>query len=241
MAHCLLMITFTELGLSVPLFLGDVTLAEGFEDARKCVLCGQPGPCLPLDVVLVACPSCGGQAPVWPKPRPTDSRGSCPRCSGPVHMQDALAAEAANALRLGVMVRLRGCVGCLRAGRWAQTHIAEVGAIGWETSVEADAQPGHWAELLRTPRYATFQGERWLFCHELPMIYLGEWGQADFEAARPGAGCDLFAEIIRDVDPDQFEDAWAYGLQESYGELGLRVYAFRCQRCDGLRTHSDCD
>jgi hypothetical protein len=115
---------------------------------------------------------------------------------------------------------LRGCLDCLRDGRFLQHHDTETGA---ET-----------AELVHTPRYATFQGERWLFCHDEPMTYLGEWARDDFERERPGAGRDLFLEIIRDVGPDQVEAAWQHGF-----DSGLTVYVFRCRRCEKLRTHSD--
>lgn len=72
------------------------------------------------------------------------------------------------------------------------------------------------------------------------MVYLGEWTRPDFESARPGAGYDLFAEIIRDVDPATIADAWEHGLTLHHGEPDLRVYVFRCRHCATLRTHSDC-
>jgi uncharacterized protein CbrC (UPF0167 family) len=152
-----------------------------------------------------------------------------------------LVADVADAVRLGVPTRLRGCLRCLRDGRWAQTHVTEVGVIGWEHTAKTDAVPAWRTDLIGTPRYATFQGERWLFCHDLPMRYLGEWGRLDFEAARPGSGFSLFAEVIRDVDPAEIEAAWELGLGPTSDDSDLKAYVFRCQQCDGLRTHSDCD
>ncbi|WP_432826384.1 CbrC family protein [Dactylosporangium sp. CA-092794] len=229
------MATFVELGISVPLFLGDVTCVEGLAEARNCALCGRRGPCPPLDDVLVPCPGCGAQVCVRPRKRATDRRDPCPRCHTQADLHGVLTPDVAEALRQGLPARLHGCVWCLRAGRWAQAHVTEAGAVGWEHGGGPDWR----TDLLRTPRYATFQGERWLFCHELPMVYLGEWGRLDFDAARPGAGRELFAGIVLDVDPADVEDAWESGLGPTGDASDLKVYAFRCQRCAALRTHSD--
>ncbi|MEV4513247.1 CbrC family protein [Dactylosporangium sp. NPDC049525] len=226
------MTTFADLGVPVPLFLGEHRHAEGVTDGHRCVLCARAGVCLPLDDVVVACGSCGGQTRIRTKGRAANRRDTCHRCDAPVTLHAALTPPAAESLTLGVPLALRGCVSCLRAGRWAQTHVTEAGAIRWEDDAGA--------ELTRTPRYATFQGERWLCCHDLPMCYLGEWTRRDFDAARPGAGDALFDEIVRDIDPASAADAWEHGLTPHGGEPDLRVYVFRCQRCTTLRAHSDC-
>jgi hypothetical protein len=228
--------TFAELGVPVPLFLAKVDFAEGFEDARACGLCGQVGPCLPLEDVLVACPACGDPTLVRHRTRVADRSDPCRHCQALVTVQGALAADVADAVRLGVPTKLRGCVPCLRSGRWAQTHATERGPVGWEPQV-----PDWQAELVATPRHATFQGEVWLFCHDLPMVYLGEWGQDDFEDARPGAGDELFAEIIEGVDEAYVEDAWESGLGPTAEESDLRAYVFRCQQCADLRARGDTD
>jgi uncharacterized protein CbrC (UPF0167 family) len=222
------MTTFTDLGVAVPLFLGDVRFVEGLADARTCALCGQVGPCLPLEDVPVPCPNCGDPTLVRRKTRAADRHEPCQACQTRVTLDGVLATAAADALRRGVPTKLRGCVGCLRAGRWAQTHDTEVGTVGWERS----ASPAWRSELVGTPRYATFQGEEWLFCHDLPMAFLGEWGQEEFEDARPGAGQALFEELV-DLEPE----AWELGLESE----DLRVYAFRCQQCDRVRAHTDTD
>src|SRR5262249_38625189 len=108
MACCVPVTTFAELGVSVPLFLGDVKFVEGIEEARKCVLCGQTGPCLPLDDVLVSCPGCGGQTRVGPKKRATDRKDPCHRCHTQVDLASVLIADAADAVRLGLPTQLRG-------------------------------------------------------------------------------------------------------------------------------------
>ena len=165
---------------------------------------------------------------------------SCHRCHALVDLRGVLVAEAADAVRLGLPTHLRGCVQCLRAGRWAQTHVTETGVIGWESTAGVDATAEWRTDLVHTPRYATFQGERWLFCHGLPMVYLGEWGRLDFDAARPGAGYELFVEVVRDIGPADIEDAWESGLGRTSDDSELKVYLFRCRQCARLRTHSDC-
>jgi uncharacterized protein CbrC (UPF0167 family) len=210
--------TFADLGTAVPLFAGDIRFAEGLEPAGTCVLCGQRTACLPLDEVVVACAACGVSAPIAAR-RPGATR-DCPGCGARLAVADALD----ESVRQWVRVRMRGCVPCLRAGRWRQAH-------------ETELPDGPEDELPRTPRYATFQGERWLFCHALPMVYQGEWGRADFEAARPGAGRDLFATLM----PDDVAAAWELGLADRGGDGDLRMYVFRCQECGALRSHTDTD
>jgi hypothetical protein len=132
--------TFADLGVPVPLFLGEHRYAEGVTDGHRCVLCDRAGVCLPLDDVMVPCDACGGQTRIRARRR----SDTCHRCGGPVTLPAA-------------------------------------------------------------------------------------------------AGYDLFAEIVRDVDPSATADAWEHGLTPHGGEPDLRVYVFRCQQCDTLRTHSDCD
>lgn len=234
------MTTFAETDILVPLFLGDVKFVEGFEGIRTCVLCGQSGSCLRLDDVLASCPGCGARVRVRRKKRAADRKDQCHRCHTLVDLQSVLIVEVADAVQSGVPTHLRGCIQCLRAGRWAQTHVTEAGVIGWEDATDMDAIPEWRTDLVHTPRYATFQGEHWLFCHDLPMVYLGEWGRLDFDTARPGAGYELFVEVVQDIDPAAIEDAWESGLGRTSDDSDLQMYVFRCRQCARLRTHSDC-
>jgi hypothetical protein len=215
--------TFADLGVTVPLFVADVRFAEGIQPSGTCVLCGRRTACVPLDRVRVPCVGCVGEVILPAHGRSLRATEHCPNCGLRLELADGLIPAAAEALRADVPVRLLGCGGCLRLGRWTRSHDTERGPV----------EDG---ELARTPRYATFQGERWLYCHDAPMVYLGEWGRADFEAERPGAGRDLFASLVEDVPVDE---AWAYGLDERAGESDLRVYVFRCPHCAQLRTHTD--
>jgi uncharacterized protein UPF0167 len=85
-------------------------------------------------------------------------------------------------------------------------------------------------ELLRTPTYSTWQGEYWLFCCQRPMVYLGDWGPADFERyAGEGNGRALFETVAPDTD---------YWL---WGHGGSGIYVFRCPACGRLGCHCDFD
>jgi uncharacterized protein CbrC (UPF0167 family) len=85
-------------------------------------------------------------------------------------------------------------------------------------------------ELLRTPAYGTWQGERWLFCCQQPMVYLGDWHPEDFERyAGAGKGRALFEELASDYD----HWLWGHG--------GAGIYVFRCAACGRLDCHCDFD
>ena len=87
-------------------------------------------------------------------------------------------------------------------------------------------------ELLRTPTYSSWQGERWLFCCQRPMVYLGDWrSREEFSRRSPdGDGRRFFEDIVQDSDPD----LWENELGEDTG-----VYVFRCSLCERLAAHWD--
>jgi hypothetical protein len=88
----------------------------------------------------------------------------------------------------------------------------------------------HLVELLRTPSYSTWQGERWLICCLQPMVYVGEWTAHDFEQyAGAGKGRALFDAIV----PDTFDGLWGNG--------SAGIYVFRCTACGRLDCHWDLD
>lgn len=92
-------------------------------------------------------------------------------------------------------------------------------------------------ELVRTPGYHTWQGERWLFCCRKPSIFIGEVTQENLEElarSRGMASSELLAQMLS-LTLSEAEE-----LLPVAGE-GVVVYAFRCSRCDKLRAHSDCD
>lgn len=86
-------------------------------------------------------------------------------------------------------------------------------------------------ELVRTPTYATIQGECWQFCCRRPMVFIGTWSRADFAARAPDSnGQNLFNEVVQDVVPGLWED-------QLHDETG--VYVFRCPTCGRLTAHWD--
>ena len=86
-------------------------------------------------------------------------------------------------------------------------------------------------ELLRTPKYHTWQGERWLFCCKRPMIFRGS-----IPSSVLGAGLEPSEEAILAflTNPD-----WEETVSGNQGSH--TVYAFTCSSCGALRTHEDCD
>jgi uncharacterized protein CbrC (UPF0167 family) len=88
-------------------------------------------------------------------------------------------------------------------------------------------------ELLRTPTYLTIQGERWQFCCQRPIIFVGEWSRDEFSRRAPdGNGRAFFEAIVQNTDPGLWEDR----LHDAIG-----VYVFRCPACGRLTAHWDID
>lgn len=106
---------------------------------------------------------------------------------------------------------------------------------GWRGAV---IPTGILLELLRTPAYVTWQGERWLFHCRRAMRYIGRWGRSQFDtAAGDGDGRSL-AAATAGLDAE----AWDHGLaDEPSAESGLTVYMFRCAVCGAHRGHWDVD
>ncbi|MCA9185048.1 MAG: CbrC family protein [Pirellulaceae bacterium] len=91
--------------------------------------------------------------------------------------------------------------------------------------------PGHLAELLRTPKYHTWQGETWLFCCQRPMVFRGSL-PADIFTDDPDL---LPSEIEKFLDaPD-----WKQTVEDGHGSH--TYYVFTCSVCGALRHHDDCD
>jgi uncharacterized protein CbrC (UPF0167 family) len=91
-------------------------------------------------------------------------------------------------------------------------------------------------ELVRTPGYITWQGERWLMCCGGPMTYLGEWGQVDFsQHAIDGDGPALFRQLTLGSE-------WrGWSWDDLTGSFRGVIYAFHCKSCDNKRLSWDCD
>ena len=95
--------------------------------------------------------------------------------------------------------------------------------------------PGeHLWELLRTPGFHSWQGERWLFCCRQPMSYLGGWRNA-VERLRPEDPSAFYESLF---GPDDEGRGWGY---EPF-ELGnASLYVYRCRACGRCRATYDRD
>ena len=123
----------------------------------------------------------------------------------------------------------------------AATVFTQDGPRGWAMTESSNAWTAARVptemllELVRTPAYATWQGEQWSFHCKQPMVYIGPWEQADFDHhAADGDGRALYMQIT----DAPFEDLWDEG-----GEMSdlMYVYVHRCPSCGTLRAHWDSD
>ncbi len=240
--------TFTELGIPFPLFEAPAICAEGlYVGVGRCSLCGERNRhCFNLEQgaeLIVPCRKCKAENGLL-----IDGRESarCHACAAKVRFP------------LFLTRKLRGCYACLRSGRFALPKDTELGLISWEQTIEGIthgapnlAHPdfemvpreGGWTgarlpqtvmlELLRTPTYETWQGERWLFCCARPMVFVGEWNRQDFAQHAPdGDGRRLYDQVVEDA---------AEGFWEQMQDVRSGVYVFRCGACSRLRAHWDID
>jgi uncharacterized protein CbrC (UPF0167 family) len=215
------MTTFLDLGIPFPLFEADVTEAGDYLGPGQCNLCDQKFVhCFDVNEVTFI----GSTPPYF---------------------------STKNAAV---------CYGCLRAGKAAFTKDTVLGMVTWKEAMEGltHGEPGlrladfelipsqhdpQWMrakvpsefllELVRTPTYNTWQGERWQFCCKRPMIYAGIWKEEEFKKNSPnGNGQELFATAKID---GVAADMWGH-LEEIGGP-----YMFRCSSCGTLRGHYDMD
>jgi uncharacterized protein CbrC (UPF0167 family) len=151
---------------------------------------------------------------------------------------------------------IKACYDCLRSGRAAIDKDTELGMVSWEQAFEGVTHgiPGlsrsdfemvpkedGWVgarlpqdmmfELLRTPTYNSIQGERWQFCCQRPMVFLGEWSREEFSIRAPdGDGRRFFEGVVQDPVRGLWEDK----LHDITG-----VYVFHCQKCNRQTAHWD--
>lgn len=243
------MTTFQDLGLDFPLFAAPVEESSDYAGEGVCSCCHESKPhCFKLGIgerFILSCLACG-----TPNALDTYAREDAPCTS---------CGEIISFPKL--VGGLRVCFDCLRAGKAAFTQDTELGMVRWEdaqtgktfgipgdpdprfpysiSDLSAPNDPWYQAqvavedlmELVRTPSFISWQGERWLFCHQRPMIYLGSWRQDDFDKAAPdGHGEKLFTTVV-DAGSEEF---WPYINSRS-----VSVYVFRCQDCGELRGYHD--
>lgn len=128
----------------------------------------------------------------------------------------------------------RGCFDCLREGRFTVWHDTEAGEIrnGQLISDEpvSDFPQEAVVELSRTPSFWTWQQASWLICCNNFMLYMGEWGEEDFNRYAPnGAGKDLFDQVQQCGT-----QTWDQLREDGF-------YVFRCSHCEKWRAFDDQD
>ncbi len=94
-------------------------------------------------------------------------------------------------------------------------------------------------ELLRTPKYSTWQGESWHFCCGRPMIFVGAPGLPHLTAWGAASGRTPEQTLAALFEPDPVDDADAFLNDVLDGRKS--VYAFRCASCAKRRAHWDRD
>lgn len=149
------------------------------------------------------------------------------------------------------------CYACLRAGKRNKAIDSELGMVrpedaddglthglplddpsalaGWElVRVEADepwyrvrVDPRELHELLRTPRFHSWQGSTWLFCCKKACVFVGD-------LPREARNVDAIAKAFD--TPDDSEE-----LLERIEDESVCTYAFRCRACGRLRAYYDMD
>lgn len=242
--------TFSELGIPFSLFAAPARLASDYCGSGHCDLCN----CEQEHVFSLGI----GANVIWPcqacaQPVAFDANDA--------QATDCASCRAVQPFPLDANGDIQACYQCLRSGRAAFTQDTEFGMVRYEDAVRGLTHgvpglnaPGYetigneddWAkvslaserllELIRTPVYTTWQGERWLICCGGPMTYLGEWHQADFSRhADNGDGQALFQRLSAGAD----FAGWKW--DDLAGSFPGTIYAFHCKPCGNRRLNWDCD
>ncbi len=241
--------TFADLGIPFPLWEAPVKSASSYVGVQTCLLCQNTVQhCFRLGVgddIVVTCPACQTENGLSADDKTSEP---CRNCGQSVACPVALTDEK----------ELRVCYACLRAGRAAITKDTVFGMIRWEDAIKGQTHgvpgldrtdvetvdidegwkaarlaPETMFELLRTPNYITWQGERWQFDEGRPMIYVGEWNQEDFNRHAPdGDGKRLFYELVE----EPLDEHW-----EFIADVLPAVYVFRSATRQKWAAHWDMD
>jgi hypothetical protein len=134
------------------------------------------------------------------------------------------------------------CFACFRAGK-ATAHVMETelgpvragGAGGAGGTGSVESAPEGAEELLRTPAYETWQGARWLFCCQRPMIFVGAMSQALLDRLREQEQTQ--EEVIAKLLQVDAREAHRRTSEVLKGRIGM--YVFRCAACEKRRAHWD--
>jgi len=210
--------TFADLGMPFPLFEAPTVDASGFQPAGDCNGCGARAVAVFEVDGVHACYAClrGGRAP-WTKDTEL----------GLVTAESAAAGRTEGTPsppETGFELEALPIDAAFPEQRWFSAKIPRE----------------HLDELLRTPNYATWQGEQWIFCCQRPAVFVGAWDIGQWEAAAEEFDLaleDLLADTLGVTDSEL--DTLLEALEAESDSLV--TYVFRCPACAALLGHYDRD
>jgi hypothetical protein len=247
---------FRELGVEFPLFEAPVEATDDYRGGGTCGLCGgADAVTFELGIgadVIVACAACGVDNALDAEDGIAEP---CRACGVEVPFPAA--------------VPVRCCAPCLRGGRAAITKDTPLGLVRWIDAIDGvthgaprltaataggfevlPARPhGEWPrarvprehllELLRTPSYVAWQGDRWFFHCVRPMVFIAEWTSHHDFLARAGSDPDAaYALFARAVDLPDPAAAWEALVDDDFRGS---FFVFECRACAAIVAHWDHD
>ena len=239
--------TFADLGVPFPLFEAPVAATSDYAGIANCDLCGTSKQhAFRIDIgghIKLFCKPCNHEQFVQGDEAFSMCCGKC----GTRLMERGSSGEHPVV-----------CYSCLRAGRASITKDTEFGMVTYEEAQKGITHglPGlattmfptlpnddgwvrvripkeHLKELIRTPGYASWQGDVWLFCCQAPMTFIGEWKAVDFQKRARGGDALKLAKSMVSMDESRY---WNEVFPDQQ-----HFYVFRCKRCGKLRAHLDMD
>jgi uncharacterized protein CbrC (UPF0167 family) len=135
------------------------------------------------------------------------------------------------------------CYACFRDGRAPRSVETELGLVspaqlarnlgGKKRSRRLDeVDLTYLVELTRTPAYSTWQGVRWLFCCEQPMIFVG--GVDTATLGQEGGAALRVASLFGIENREEAEERLEQVLENR-----ISTYRFRCPLCNRQRACYD--
>ncbi len=246
----------SDLGIDFPLFGAGIDEADSWEPTGTCVICSEDRAGFQIGIggyVEVRCATCGAATPV-----PADSCAElCVACETEVRLgynvekthgcwtclRDGRWSSTKDT-EAGMVTPVLAALGRTHGLPFPPELPEHLSTLaGWPLS---DPNEDGWRsvlipvdvlrDLVRSPGYVTWQGERWLFhCHR-PMRYIGLWGKRDFTTLAADGDGRSFAVSAAQLP----EEAWEY-LSDQGGNSAILVYMFRCRACGDHRGHWDTD